>query len=142
MYMVLSKDLFRTLLEEVQKGSWKRFLIFAGLSLHVEHALCPAKIAHQSNAYASLSWCLNQRLKLFHGKHMRKTLASILSEKATAVIKRVRDCRTHPQRLKQRKRRAENLSRFDGTKPVIFKLVISGSNMVEFTPNLVISFLT
>ena len=25
-------------------------------------------------------------------KHMRKTLASILNEKATAVIKRVKDC--------------------------------------------------
>ena len=46
-----------------------------------------------------------------------------------------------PQHVKQRKRRAGNLSRLCGTPLVIFKLVISGSNMVEFTPNLVISFL-
>ena len=72
---------------------------------------------------------------------MRKTLASILSEKATAVIKRVKDYEHTSQCVNQRKRRAGNLSRFYGTKPVIFKLVISGSNMVEFTPNLEISFL-
>ena len=66
-----------------------------GLPLHMKYALCPTKIAHQSNACALLSWCLNQWLKLFPGKHMRKTLASILSEKATAVIKRVRECITH-----------------------------------------------
>ena len=43
MYMVLSKDLFRTLLEEVQKDSWKQSLIFVGLPLHVKYALCHAK---------------------------------------------------------------------------------------------------
>ena len=80
-------------------------------------------------------------LKLFPRKHMRKTLASILSEKATVVIKRVKDYEHTSQCVNQRKRRARNLSRFHGTKPVIFKPVISGSNMVEFTPNLVISFL-
>jgi hypothetical protein len=37
-----------------------------------------------------------------------------------------------PQRVKQRKRRAGNLSRFHDTQPVIFKPVIRGSNMVGF----------
>ena len=106
-----------------------------------EYALCPTKIAHQSNACASSSWCLNQRLKLFLGKHMRKTLASILSEKATTIIKRVKDYEHTFQCVNQRKIRAGNLSKFHGTKLVIFKPVISGSNMVEFTPNLMISFL-
>ena len=72
---------------------------------------------------------------------MRKTLASILSEKAAAIIKRVKDCKHTYQGVNQRKRRVGNLSRFHGTKSVIFKPVISGPNMVEFTPNLVISFL-
>ena len=139
--MVLSKDLFRTLWDEAHKGNQRHSLICVGLSLHVKYALCPAKIAHQSNACASLSWCLNQWLKLFPGKHMRKTLASILSEKATAVIKRVKDCKHTSQCVNQRKRRARNLSRLCGTPLVIFKPVISGSNIVKFTPNLVISFL-
>ena len=69
------------------------------------NALCPVKIAHKSNVCASLSWCLNQWLRLFPKRHVRKTLASILSKKATAVIKG----------------RTRNLSRFGGTKPVIFK---------------------
>ena len=67
-----------------------------GLPLHMKYALCPAKIVHKSNACASSSWCLNQRLELFPDKHVRKTLASILSEKATAVIKRVKDCEPLP----------------------------------------------
>jgi hypothetical protein len=33
-----------------------------------------------------------------------------------------------------------NLSRFDGFEPVIFKLVIGGSNVVGLAPNLVSSF--
>ena len=67
-----------------------------GPPLPVKYALCPTKIAHKSNAYASSSWCLNQRLKLFPRKHKSKTLASILSEKATAAsIRRVKECRTH-----------------------------------------------
>ena len=107
----------------------------------MKYAVCPAKIAHKSNACASLSWYLNQRSKLFPGKHMRKILASILSKKATAVIKIVKDYEHTFQCVNQRKKGAGNLSRFHGTKPVIFKPVISGSNMVEFTPNLVISFL-
>ena len=73
---------------------------------------------------------------------MRKTLASILPEKVTVVIKRVKDSEHTSECVNQRKRRAGNLSRFHGTKLVIFKPVISGSNMVEFTPNLVISFLS
>ena len=75
-------------------------------------------------------------------KHMRKTLASILSEKATVVIKRVKDCEHTSQYVNKRKRRAGNLSRFHGTKSVMFKTLISGLNVVEFTPNLMISFLT
>ena len=113
-----------------------------GPPLHVKYALCLAKIGHQSNACALLSWCLNQWLKLFPRKHMRKTLASILSDKASTIIKRVKDCEHTSQCVNQRKRRVGNLLRFHGTKPVIFKPVISGSNMVEFTSNLVISFLT
>jgi hypothetical protein len=57
--------------------------------------LCHAQIAHKSNACASPCWCLNQWLKLFPENHVRKTLASILSEKATAVIRRVKERRTH-----------------------------------------------
>jgi len=47
-----------------------------------------------------------------------------------------------PQRVKQRKRRSGNLSKFHGTKLVSFKLVISDSNMVGLSQNLVNSFLT
>jgi len=82
-------------LDEAQKDNQTRSLIFVGLSLHMKYALCPAKIAHQSNACASSSWCLNQQLKLFPKMHVRKTLASILSEKATMVIKKIRECGTH-----------------------------------------------
>ena len=116
------------------------FPYLVGLPLHVKYALCPAKqptslvlVYRRVGAYIN-------RLKLFPQKHVRKTLASILSEKATAIIKRVKDYEHTSQCVNQRKRRAGNLSRFPSTKPVIFKPVISGSNMVEFTPNLVISF--
>ena len=95
-----------------------------GLPLHVKYALCPTRTFHQFNACVSSSWWLHQRLKLFPGKHMRKTLASILSEKAIAVKKRVKDCEHTSQCVNQRKRRAGNLSRFHGTKLVIFKPVI------------------
>ena len=57
--------------------------------------IVPCKMAHKSSACVSSSWCLNQRLRLFLKRHVRKTLASILNEKATAVIKRIRECRTH-----------------------------------------------
>ena len=46
-------------------------------------------------------------MKLFLGKHMRKTLASILSEKATAVIKRIRDCRTHSTTREAKEKKSE-----------------------------------
>ena len=40
-----------------------------------------------------------------------------------------------PQCVKQRKRRTRNLSRFQGTKPNIFKPTISDSNMVGMASN-------
>ena len=95
------------------------FPYHVGLPLHVKYVLCLARTSHLSNACVSLSWCLNQRLKLFPKKHMRKTLASILSEKATAAIKRVKDCEHTSECVKQRKRRTGNLSRFYGTPLVI-----------------------
>ena len=61
---------------------------------------------------------------------MRKTLASILSEKATVVIKRIRECRTHSTTHEAKEKKSRNLSRFHGTKLVILKPVIRGSNMV------------
>ena len=113
-----------------------------GLPLHVKYALCPAKTAHKSNVCASLSWCLNQWLRLFPKRHVRKTLASILSEKATTVIKRELKSAQHTsQCVNPRKRRAGNLSRFHGTKAVILKPVIRGSNMVGLPQHLTISFL-
>jgi hypothetical protein len=119
-------------------------LIFVGLPLHVGYALCPTKIAHQSSACASSSWCQNQRLELFPKKHVRKdpSLSSLISEKAAAAVRKVRKCKTHtPQCVNQRKGRTRNLSRFHGTEPVIFKPVISDTNVVGLAPNLVISFL-
>ena len=107
-----------------------------------EVCIVPCKTAHKSSACVSSSWCLNQRLRLFPKRHVSKTLASSLNEKATAVIKRVKDYEHTSQCVNQRKRRAGNLSRFHGTKPVIFKPVISGSNMVGLPQHLTISFLT
>jgi hypothetical protein len=34
------------------------------------------------------------------------------------------------------------MSRFGGSKPVIFKLIIGGSNMVRLAPNVISLFLT
>jgi hypothetical protein len=48
MYLALSKDLFQTLLDEVPKDIQKWSLILVELPLHVEYALCPAKIATSS----------------------------------------------------------------------------------------------
>ena len=143
MYMVLSKDLFRTLLDEAQKGSQKRSLIFARLPLYMQYALCPTKTAHKSSACVSSSWCLNQWLRLFPKRHVRKKTQPPSSVRKLLLLlyKKLESVEHTPQHVKQRKRRAGNLSRFHGTKLVIFKPVISGSNMVEFTPNLVISFL-
>ena len=36
---------------------------------------------------------------------MRKTLASVLSEKATTVIKRIRECRTHSTTREAKKKK-------------------------------------
>ena len=88
------------------------------------NALCPVKIAHKSNVCASLSYCLNQHLKLFPKWRVRKTLASILSEKATAVIKEER----------------EICPDFVALNRVSSSQAISDSNEVGLTPNLVISF--
>ena len=72
---------------------------------------------------------------------MRKTLASILSEKATIVIKRIRECRTHSTTREAKEKKSGKSVEIPCTKLVIFKLVISGSNLLQFSPNLVISFL-
>ena len=80
-------------------------------------------------------------MKLFPGKHVRITLASILSEKATAVIKRIRECRTHSTMREAKKKKSGKSIKVLWHSTSYLKLVISGSNMVEFTPNLVISFL-
>ena len=71
-----------------------------------------------------------------------ENLASILSEKATAVIKRVRECRTHSTMREAKKKKRGKSIKVLWHSTSYLKLVISGSNLVEFTPNLVISFLT
>ena len=103
--------------------------------------MVPSKNNPQVQCLGIIELVSKSMVKLSPRKHVRKIVASILSEKATAVIKRVKDCKHTSQCVNQRKRRARNLSRFHGTKPVIFKPLISGSNIVEFAPNLVISFL-
>ena len=72
---------------------------------------------------------------------MSKTLASILSEKATPVIKRIRECRTHSTTREAKKKKSGKSVKVLRHSTSYLKPVISGSNMVEFTPNLVISFL-
>ena len=84
-------DLFKALLDEVPENIQKWFLIYIGMPAMWSNALCPVKIAHKSNVCASSSWCLNQWLRLFPKRHVRKTLASILSKKATTVIKEERE---------------------------------------------------
>ena len=71
---------------------------------------------------------------------MRKTLASILSEKATTVIKKIRECRTHSTTRKAKKKKCGKSVKVSWHSTSYLKPVISDSNMVEFTPNLVISF--
>ena len=44
-------------------------------------------------------------MRLFLKRHVRKTLASILSEKATTVIKRIRECRTHSTTREAKKKK-------------------------------------
>ena len=81
-------------------------------------------------------------MRLFPKRQVRKTLASILSEKATTVIKRIRECRTHSTTREAKKKKSGKSIKVLWHSTSYLKLVISGSNMVEFTPNLVISFLT
>ena len=72
------------------------------------NALRPMKIAHKSNACASSSWCLDQRRKLLPKKHVRKTLAFILSsEKAAATIQRDQEYRTHTTMYEAKKEKNE-----------------------------------
>ena len=79
---------------------------------------------------------------MFPKRHARKTLASILSEKAAAIIKKIRKCRTHPTTREAKKKKSGKSIKVLWHSTSYLKLVISGSNLVEFTPNLVISFLT
>ena len=72
---------------------------------------------------------------------MRKTLGSTLSEKATAIIKRIIECRTHSTMREAKKKKSGKSIKVLWHSTSYHKLVISGSNMAEFTPNLVISFL-
>ena len=65
-------DLFKALLNEVPENIQKRFLIYIGMPAMWGNALRPVKIAHKSNVCASLSWCLNQWLRLFPKRHVRK----------------------------------------------------------------------
>ena len=78
-------------------------------------------------------------VQVFPKRHVRKTLASILSEKATAVIKRIRECRTHSTMHEAKKKKSGKSVKVLWHSTSYLKPVISGSNMVEFTPNLVIS---
>ena len=73
---------------------------------------------------------------------MRKTLASNLSEKATAAIKRIRECKTHSTMREEKKKKSGKSVKVLRHSTSYLKPVISDSNMVEFTPKLVISFLT
>jgi hypothetical protein len=43
---------------------------------------------------------------LFPEKHVRKTLASILNEKATATIRKVRKCGTHSTMCEAKKKKS------------------------------------
>ena len=81
-------------------------------------------------------------MRLFLKRHVRKALASILSEKATMVIKRIRECRTYSITREAKKKKSGKSIKVLWHSTSYLKPVISGSNMVEFTPNLVISFLT
>ena len=80
-------------------------------------------------------------MKLFPKRHVGKTLASILSEKAATIIRRIRECRTHSTTREAKEKKSGKSSKVLWHSTSFLKPVISGSNMVEFTPNLVISFL-
>ena len=72
---------------------------------------------------------------------MRETLSSILSEKATMVIKRIREYIMHSTMREAKKKKSGKYVKVLWHSTSDLKPVISGSNMVEFTPNLLISFL-
>ena len=72
---------------------------------------------------------------------MRKTLASILSEKATTIMKKIRGCRTHSTPREAKKKKSGKSIKVLWHSTSYLKPVISSSNMAEFTPNLVISIL-
>ena len=80
-------------------------------------------------------------MKLFPKRHVGKTLASILSEEAATVIKRIRECRTHSTTREAKKEKSGKSVKVLWHSTSYLKPAISGSNMVEFTPKLVISFL-
>jgi hypothetical protein len=104
------------------------------------------KTAHKPNACAPLILSSNQWLRLLLGdthnpnpslhsqqrQRDRELLLLLLRERER------RESRTYTH---LNVRREKNLSRFGGCKPVIFKLVIGGLNLVGLTPNLVILFL-
>jgi hypothetical protein len=55
---------------------------------------------------------------------------------------KIRECKTHTSTCETKeKEEYEICPEFCGTKPVIFKPMVSDSNEVRLTPNLVISFL-
>ena len=62
---------------------------------------------------------------------LRKELLLLL----LLLYKEIESIEHTPQRVKQRKRRTRNLSRFLGTNPNIFKPTISDSNMVGMASN-------
>ena len=72
---------------------------------------------------------------------MRKTLASILSKKATMVIKRIRECRTHSTTREAKKKKSGKSVEVSWHSIGYHKPVIRGSNMVGLPQHLTISFL-
>ena len=74
-------------------------------------------------------------------RHMRKTLASILSEKAIAVIKRIRECRTHSTTREEKKKKSGKSVQVLWHSTSYLKPVIRSSNMVGLPQHLTISFL-
>ena len=66
---------------------------------------------------------------------MRKTLASILGEKATTIMKKIRECRTHSTTCEAKKKKSGKSVKVLWHSTSYLKPLISGSNMVQFTPN-------
>jgi hypothetical protein len=66
MYLVLSKDLFRTLLDEVPKDIEKWSLIFIGMPLHVEYTLCPTKNSPQVQCVCIVKLVYRSMVNIFH----------------------------------------------------------------------------